>query len=116
MKWLAEQGFDTVKERLVNAENIVETVDLFESEIQENPIPSDGLVLAFDDLEYSASLGTTAKFPRDSIAFKWQDQTEKTVLREIEWNASRTGLINPIAVFDPVELGNNGFSCICSQP
>ncbi len=104
MKWLAEQGFDTVMERLVNADNIVETVDLFESEVQENPIPSDGLVLAFDDLEYSASLGTTAKFPRDSIAFKWQDQTEKTVLREIEWNASRTGLINPIAVFDPVEL------------
>ena len=104
MKWLAEQGFDTVTERLVNADNIVETVDLFESEVQENPIPSDGLVLAFDDLEYSASLGTTAKFPRDSIAFKWQDQTEKTVLREIEWNASRTGLINPIAVFDPVEL------------
>lgn len=104
MKWLAEQGFDTVTERLVNADNIVEMVDLFESEVQENPIPSDGLVLAFDDLEYSASLGTTAKFPRDSIAFKWQDQTEKTVLREIEWNASRTGLINPIAVFDPVEL------------
>lgn len=104
MKWLAEQGFDTVTERLVNADNIVETIDLFESEVQENPIPSDGLVLAFDDLEYSASLGTTAKFPRDSIAFKWQDQTEKTVLREIEWNASRTGLINPIAVFDPVEL------------
>ena len=104
MIWLAKQGFDTVKERLVNADNIIETVDLFESEVHENPIPSDGLVLAFDDLEYSASLGTTAKFPRDSIAFKWQDQTEKTILREIEWNASRTGLINPIAVFDPVEL------------
>lgn len=104
MIWLAKQGFDTVKERLVNADNIIETVDLFESEVHENPIPSDGLVLAFDDLEYSASLGTTAKFPRDSIAFKWQDQTEKTTLREIEWNASRTGLINPIAVFDPVEL------------
>ena len=104
INWLKDQGFDTVKERLVNADNIIETVDLFESEVHENPIPSDGLVLAFDDLEYSASLGTTAKFPRDSIAFKWQDQTEKTTLREIEWNASRTGLINPIAVFDPVEL------------
>jgi len=104
INWLKAQGFDTVKERLVNADNIIETVDLFESEVHENPIPSDGLVLAFDDLEYSASLGTTAKFPRDSIAFKWQDQTEKTTLREIEWNASRTGLINPIAVFDPVEL------------
>ena len=79
-------------------------LSLFESEVHEKPNPSDGLVLAFDDLEYSASLGTTAKFPRDSIAFKWQDQTEKTILREIEWNASRTGLINPIAVFDPVEL------------
>lgn len=104
MKWMQDKGFETVASRPVNAENIVETVDLFESEIYKNPLPSDGLVLAFDNIEYSKSLGSTAKFPRDSIAFKWMDQTEKTILRKIEWSASRTGLINPIAVFDPVEL------------
>ena len=104
LKWLASQGFDVVEYRRVNRENTVETVDDFEKRIGENPIPSDGLVLMFDDIEYSRSLGTTAKFPRDAIAFKWQDQISKTVLREIEWSASRTGLINPIAVFDPVEL------------
>lgn len=104
LKWLSSQGFDVVEYRRVNRENTVETVDDFEKRIGENPIPSDGLVLMFDDIEYSRSLGTTAKFPRDAIAFKWQDQISKTVLREIEWSASRTGLINPIAVFDPVEL------------
>ena len=76
---------------------------LFRS-IADNPVPSDGLVLTYDDLVYSASLGSTAKYPRDSIAFKWMDQTADTTLTEIEWSASRTGLINPIAVFDPVEL------------
>ncbi len=104
LKWLSSQGFDVVEYRRINRENTVEAVDDFEKRIAENPIPSDGLVLMFDDIEYSRSLGTTAKFPRDAIAFKWQDQISKTVLREIEWSASRTGLINPIAVFDPVEL------------
>lgn len=104
LKWLTSQGFDVVEYRRVNRENTVETVEDFEKRISQNPIPSDGLVLMFDDIEHSRSLGTTAKFPRDAIAFKWQDQIAKTVLREIEWSASRTGLINPIAVFDPVEL------------
>ena len=76
----------------------------FADNIAENPVPSDGLVVSLNDIEYGRSLGVTAKFPRDSIAFKWQDETAETTLREIEWSASRTGLINPVAIFDPVEL------------
>lgn len=104
MEWLADQGFDVVEYRLVTADNVVEAVDWFESQIEGNDLPSDGLVLTFDDIAYSQSLGTTAKFPRDSIAFKWRDQLAETTLKEIEWSASRTGLINPVAIFDPVEL------------
>ena len=104
MKWLKEQGFDTVDYRIVGPENIVEEVGSFEKAIINNPVPSDGLVLAYDDIAYSKTLGSTAKFPRDAIAFKWQDETAETVLEQIEWSASRTGLVNPIAVFDPVEL------------
>ena len=76
----------------------------FAEQVAKNDFPSDGLVLCFDDIEYSRSLGRTAKFPRDSIAFKWKDETARTILKEIEWSASRTGLINPIAIFEPVEL------------
>lgn len=104
MEWLAGQGFDVVEYRLVTADNVVEAVDWFESQIEGNDLPSDGLVLTFDDIAYSRSLGATAKFPRDSIAFKWRDQLAETTLKEIEWSASRTGLINPVAIFDPVEL------------
>ena len=104
MEWLADQGFDVVEYRLVTADNVVEAVDWFESQIEGNDLPSDGLVLTFDDIAYSRSLGATAKFPRDSIAFKWRDQLAETTLKEIEWSASRTGLINPVAIFDPVEL------------
>ena len=104
MKWLRAQGFDIVDYKRVNKSNIVQAVDEFEKAIEHNPVPSDGLVLTLDDIAYSASLGTTAKFPRDSIAFKWRDQIADTKLREIEWSASRTGLINPVAIFDPVEL------------
>lgn len=104
MEWLADQGFDVVEYRLVTADNVVEAVDWFESQIEGNDLPSDGLVLTFDDIAYSQSLGATAKFPRDSIAFKWRDQLAETTLKEIEWSASRTGLINPVAIFDPVEL------------
>ena len=104
MKWLRAQGFDIVDYKRVNSSNIVAAVDEFEKAIEHNPVPSDGLVLTLDDIAYSASLGTTAKFPRDSIAFKWRDQIADTKLREIEWSASRTGLINPVAIFDPVEL------------
>ncbi len=104
MEWLADQGFDVVEYRLVTADNVVEAVDWFESQIEGNDLPSDGLVLTFDDIAYSRSLGATAKFPRDSIAFKWRDQLAETTLQEIEWSASRTGLINPVAIFAPVEL------------
>ncbi|MGN0658646.1 MAG: NAD-dependent DNA ligase LigA [Emergencia sp.] len=104
MKWLAGQGFDVVEYRMVNAASAAEAVDAFEKAVASNDLPSDGLVLTFDDIEYSRSLGTTAKFPRDSIAFKWRDQLAETTLQEIQWSASRTGLINPVAVFDPVEL------------
>ncbi len=104
MKWLAEQGFDPVEYRLVTADTVEEAVGDFEAAIEDNDVPSDGLVLTLDDIEYSRSLGATSKFPRDSIAFKWQDQTAETVLRQIEWSASRTGLINPVAIFDPVQL------------
>ncbi len=97
-------GFDVVPFREVNRENIRAAVESFASEVTTCDLPSDGLVVTFNDLAYSASLGRTAKFPRDSIAFKWQDELADTVLREIEWSASRTGLINPVAIFDPVEL------------
>ncbi|MBR3212124.1 MAG: NAD-dependent DNA ligase LigA, partial [Firmicutes bacterium] len=103
-KWLAGLGFAVVGYRIVTAGTVVAAVDDFESRIANNPLPSDGLVLTLDDAVYSATLGTTAKFPRDSIAFKWRDQLAETALREIEWSASRTGLINPVAIFDPVEL------------
>lgn len=104
MIWLREMGFDTVEYKIVNNENIEETVGWFSENVKENDYPSDGLVLTLDDIAYSRSLGTTAKFPRDSIAFKWADETEKTRLLEVEWSASRTGLINPVAIFEPVQL------------
>ena len=104
LEWLAVQGFDVVQFKAVNKGNIIDTISWFEETIVTNDFPSDGLVLTYDDIEYGRSLGTTAKFPRDSLAFKWADQLEETVLKEIEWSASRTGLINPVAIFDPVEL------------
>ena len=104
MEWLQSQGFETVEYKIVNRENIVDTVLWFSEHIETNDLPSDGLVLTFDDIAYSRSLGATAKFPKDSIAFKWADETEKTRLLEVEWSASRTGLINPVAIFEPVQL------------
>lgn len=104
LNWLDEQGFETVERKMSNASNMQENVDYFAEAIQTYDYPSDGLVLVFDDIEYGLSLGTTAKFPRNGIAFKWQDEIASTKLKYIEWSASRTGLINPVAVFDPVEL------------
>ncbi len=104
MKWLTSLGFDVVEYKRVNAENILDTVAWFAQAITKNDLPSDGLVLLLDDIAYSQSLGRTAKFPRDAIAFKWADETEKTKLVEVEWSASRTGLINPVAIFEPVQL------------
>lgn len=104
MEWMKKQGFDVVEYRVVTAENLDETMDYFAAAIETNDFPSDGLVALYDDIAYGESLGTTAKFPRNSFAFKWADETRETTLREIEWSPSRTGLINPIAVFDPVEL------------
>lgn len=103
-EWIRSLGFDTVEYMLTDAGNIGEAVEEFKRRITENDFPSDGLVLSFNDIKYGESLGRTAKFPRNAIAFKWQDETAETVLREIEWSPSRTGLINPVAVFDPVEL------------
>jgi len=104
MEWVKSLGFTCVEQKKVTAESVEEAVRYFSEQVAKNDFPSDGLVLSFDDLEYSKSLGRTAKFPRDSIAFKWQDETAKTKLLEIEWSASRTGLINPVAIFEPVEL------------
>ena len=104
LNWLASQGFDPVETKEVTAETMEDVIEEFKHKIEKCDLPSDGLVLAFDDISYGKSLGATAKFPRDAIAFKWQDQQEETVLREIHWSPSRTGLINPVAVFDPVEL------------
>lgn len=102
--WLSSLGFTVVEHELVTAATIHGTIEKFRSRIEENPIPSDGLVLSFNDIAYGESLGRTAKFPRNAIAFKWQDETAETTLREVEWSPSRTGLINPVAIFDPVEL------------
>lgn len=104
MEWLKSQGFTTVEYYMVTRDTVEEEVAKFSSKISENDFPSDGLVLTYDDIAYGRSLGRTAKFPRDSFAFKWQDEIRETVLREIEWSPSRTGLINPVAIFDPVEL------------
>ncbi|MDE7204140.1 MAG: NAD-dependent DNA ligase LigA [Lachnospiraceae bacterium] len=103
-EFLQEQGFDVVQYLRVNAGNIVDAVADYETRIQTYEVPSDGLVLTYDDIAYGRSLGRTAKFPRDSIAFKWADEIRETTLKEIEWSASRTGLINPVAIFEPVEL------------
>lgn len=102
--WLSSQGFDVVEHYEVTAETVEERVAFFADKIAENDFPSDGLVLVYDDIAYGQSLGTTAKFPRDSFAFKWADEIRDTTLTEIEWSPSRTGLINPVAIFDPVEL------------
>ena len=104
MKFLEGQGFDIVEYKMVNAGNIVDTVKWFQDKITSNNFPSDGLVLIYEDIAYGDSLGRTAKFPRNSIAFKWADEIADTKLLGIEWSASRTGLINPIAIFEPVEL------------
>lgn len=102
--FLKKQGFDIVEYQKVTPDTILDAIDYFEKKIEHYDIPSDGLVLVYDDIAYGHSLGMTAKFPRDSIAFKWADELRETVLQEIEWSPSRTGLINPIAVFEPVEL------------
>ena len=104
LDWLAGQGFEVVEHIIVSREEIPEEVIKFSEKIMSNDFPSDGLVLVYDDIAYGQSLGRTSKFPRDSFAFKWADETSQTVLREIEWSPSRTGLINPVAIFDPVEL------------
>ena len=104
LEWLGGQGFDVVEHYLVSKEELEDQVAYFEEKIKTNDFPSDGLVLTYDDIAYGRSLGRTSKFPRDSFAFKWADETAKTHLLEIEWSPSRTGLINPVAVFEPVEL------------
>ena len=103
-EWLKTQGFEVVPYVEVDAGTIRDAVKRFEEQVPENDIPSDGLLLLYDDIAYGDSLGRTAKFPRNSIAFKWQDEVRETTLSYIEWSASRTGLINPVAVFEPVEL------------
>lgn len=104
LEWLARQGFEVVEHHRVTAETVEKEVEWFAGQIAANDFPSDGLVLIYDDIAYGQSLGTTAKFPRDSFAFKWADEIKETTLLEMEWSPSRTGLINPVAIFDPVEL------------
>lgn len=102
--WLRNQGFEVVEQHLVCEDNIEKSVQWFAQQIEHNDYPSDGLVLIYNDIAYGQSLGRTAKYPRDAIAFKWKDELKETKLLEIEWSASRTGLINPIAIFEPIEL------------
>lgn len=103
-EFLEQQGFQVVGRRAVNIEELPGAVSDFSEQVKKNDFPSDGLVLLMDDISYGKSLGTTAKFPRNALAFKWEDEEEKTILREVEWSPSRTGLINPVAIFAPVEL------------
>jgi DNA ligase (NAD+) len=110
LEWLAGLGFETVPHKAVTAETVIGAVDAFKAQIAGAPIATDGLVLTFDDIVYSALLGATSKFPRDSLAFKWADELQETTLLAIEWNTSRTGLINPVAVFEPVELEGTSVS------
>lgn len=104
MEWLKSIGFDTVEYIITDARKIGADIQTFEKKIEKNDLPSDGLVLIYDDIEYGRSLGATSKFPKNSIAFKWSDEVKQTKLLGIEWSPSRTGLINPIALFEPVEL------------
>lgn len=104
LEFLKEQGFDVVEYKMVTRDTIADTVSWFANKMEQNDFPSDGLVLIFNDISYGKSLGRTAKFPRDSIAFKWADELVTTKLVDIEWSPSRTGLINPVAIFEPVEL------------
>lgn len=104
LRWLREQGFEIVEYRVVTAESLDDAMDYFAGQIARNDFPSDGLVALYDDISYGESLGRTAKFPRNAFAFKWADEMKETTLLDIEWSPSRTGLINPIAVFQPVEL------------
>ncbi len=110
MEWLKEQGFEVVEHYEVTSDTVEERVADFSARIANNDFPSDGLVLVYDDIEYGRSLGQTSKFPRDSYAFKWADETRSTRLVKIEWSPSRTGLINPVAVFEPVELEGTAVS------
>ena len=110
LDWLADQGFEVVEHYPVTADELEERVAYFAEKIKENDFPSDGLVLVYDDIAYGQSLGRTAKFPRDSFAFKWADEIKETHLLEIEWSPSRTGLINPVAIFEPVELAGTTVS------
>ena len=103
-RWLNKQGFEVVEYRKVTAETLDEAMDYFAEAVTTNDFPSDGLVALYDDIAYGESLGTTAKFPRNAMAFKWADEMRDTRLLEIEWSPSRTGLINPVAIFEPVEL------------
>jgi len=102
--WLASQGFDIAEYEIVTSNTVVATIDDFKGKIPTEQVASDGLVLTYDNIRYSESLGATSKFPRDSLAFKWQDELAETTLIDIEWNTSRTGLINPVAIFEPVEI------------
>lgn len=103
-EWLKGQGFEVVEYKIVDETSVADAVEYFSKAITDNDFPSDGLVLLYDDIAYGESLGTTAKFPRNAIAFKWADEMAITRLKCVEWSASRTGLINPVAVFEPVEL------------
>ena len=102
--WLKKQGFEVVEYKVVTSENLDEAMDYFSKAIVNNDFPSDGLVVTYDDIAYGESLGSTAKFPRNSFAFKWADEMRETKLVDMEWSPSRTGLINPVAIFEPVEL------------
>ena len=102
--WLKKQGFEVVEYKVVTSESLDEAMDYFSKTIVNNDFPSDGLVVTYDDIAYGESLGSTAKFPRNSFAFKWADEMRETRLLDMEWSPSRTGLINPVAIFEPVEL------------
>ena len=110
MEWLKEQGFEVVEYKVVTKDNLDEAMQYFSTKIETNDFPSDGLVALYDDIAYGESLGTTAKFPRNAFAFKWADEQKETTLLEIEWSPSRTGLINPVAIFEPVELEGTSVS------
>ncbi|MBO6119152.1 MAG: NAD-dependent DNA ligase LigA [Lachnospiraceae bacterium] len=110
LNFLDELGFETVFHKLVDANNILDTIEWYAKDVVNNDYPSDGLVLMYNDIKYGLSLGNTSKFPRNALAFKWQDETAVTTLRDIEWSPSRTGLINPVAVFDTVELEGTNVS------
>lgn len=108
-EFLEMAGFDVVPYRKYQktgySDKAIEIeIESLKEECNEKQIPIDGIVGMFNDISYGLSLGNTSHHPRHSLAFKFYQEDNETTLEDIEWSTSRTGLINPVAVFEPIEI------------